>query len=142
MANASFTTFRTGLMTGLFDLDTAVIKVACIRAYTFQADHLYMSDVTGAGAVVNGTATLTGVTITDGVLDANDAVIGTTADPANHYLIVYQASAPTGGADLPANQQRLIWYFDTGTGLPIVPGTGSLTVTWPNTAGKIYKLGA
>jgi len=56
-------------------------------------------------------------------------------------LIFYQASAVTGGADVAAANQKLIAYFDTGTGLPIVPGTGTVTVTMPSTANKILKVG-
>lgn len=141
MANASFTAFRTGIMTGLIDLDTAVLKVALVAGYTFNAAHVFMSDVTGNGGTVNGTATLTNVSVVDGVLDADDPTITTTTSASPHALIVYQASAPTGGADVAANAQRLCFFFDSGGNLPITPGTGTLTVSWPNTSGKIYKVG-
>lgn len=142
MANASYTTFKNGILQGLIDLDTAVIKCALVSGYTFSATHTFMSDVTGAGGVVNGTpATLTNPVVTGGVFDADDITITTTSSTASHVLIVYQASAITGGADVAAGSQRLCFYFDTGTNLPIVPGSGTLTITWPNTAGKIYKIG-
>ncbi len=143
MANQSYLSFRSALMTGAIDLDTAVLKVALVSGYTFSASHTFMSDVTGAGGTVNGTpATLANPTVVAGVFDADDCTITTTASATNHVLIVYQASAITGGSDVAASAQRLCWYFDTGTNLPIQPSAGTLTITWPSTAAKIYKLGA
>lgn len=143
MANSSYTAFKSGILTGAYDLDTAVLKVALVGGYTFNASHSFMSDVTAAGGVVNGTpATLANVTVAGGVFDADDNTITTTASSSSHYLIVYQASAIAGGADVAATAQRLCFYFDTGTNLPITPGAGTLTITWPNAAAKIYKVGA
>ena len=142
MANASFTPFKDGLMTGQYNLTTASVKVALIKSYTFNAAHTFMSDVTGAGAVVNAvSAKLTNPTVTGGVFDADDCTLTTTSDAANHTLIAYQASAPAGGADVAASAQRVMWYFDTGTGLPVTPGAGTVTVAWPSGAAKIYKIG-
>lgn len=143
MANASYTAFKSGILTGAYDLDTAVLKVALVGGYTFSAAHATMADVTAAGGTVNGTpATLANVTVTGGVFDADDATITTTASGVAHCLIIYQASAVTGGADVAAASQKLCLYFDTGTNLPITPGAGTLTITWPSTAAKIYKVGA
>jgi hypothetical protein len=142
MANASYTAFKNGIMGGLFDLDTAVSKCALVSGYVFSAGHTFLSDVTGAGGTLNGTpAVLANPVITGGVFDADDCTIATTASGATHALIVYQASAMTGGADVAPTSQRLMWYFDTGTNLPITPGTGNVTITWPSGSGKIYKIG-
>jgi hypothetical protein len=142
VANASFTTFRDGILTGKYDLSVASIKVALIKGYTFTPTHTFMSEVTGAGASVNAvSAKLANPTVTGGVFDADDTTLTTTTDATPHTLIAYQASAPTGGADIAATAQRVMWYFDTGTGLPVTPGAGTLTVTWPAGAAKIYKIG-
>lgn len=142
MANAAYTAFKKGVLNAEYDLDTAAIKVALVRGYTFSAAHATMADVVAAGATINGTsAALTTPTITGGVFDADDTTIATTANATNHYLVVFQASAVTGGADVAQASQKLICFFDTGTGLPVVPGTGTLTVTWANTANKILKVG-
>lgn len=143
MANASYTAFKSGILTGAYDLDTAVIKVALVRGYTYNASHTSMADITSNGGVLNGTpATLANPTVTAGVFDADDCTITTTANASNHVLIIYQASAVTGGADVAAASQKLMLYMDTGSNLPIVPGTGTLGITWSNAAGKIYKVGA
>jgi hypothetical protein len=142
VTNASFTSFRNGIMTGLVDLDTAVFKVAVVAGYTFNAAHVFLSEVIAASGIVNGTAaTLTTPTVVAGVFDADDVTITTVSSANPHSLIVYQASAVTGGADVASSAQRLCWFFDTGGNLPIVPGAGTLTITWPNTSGKIYKVG-
>jgi hypothetical protein len=141
-ANASYQAFRDGIMGNDYNLITGVVKIALVKGYTYDASDQYLSDVTAAGGVINGVSTpLTTPTITAACYDADDTAIPTTADPAPHVLIGYQASNPTGGADLPPNQQRLMWYFDTGIGLPVTPGAGTVAVIWPDTAGKIYKIG-
>lgn len=142
MANASYTAFKNGILGGQFDLDTAVTKCALVAGYVYAAGHTFWSDVTTAGGVVNGTAVaLTNPTLVGGVFDADDCVITTTASGSTHALIVYQASGVAGGADVAPSAQRLMFYFDTGTNLPITPGAGNVTITWPSTAGKIYKIG-
>lgn len=142
MANASYTAFRTGVQVGDYDYDTAVIKCCLVAGYVYSASHASMADVATAGGTINGTpAILQNKTCIAGVCDADDVTITTTASGSTHALLVYQASAITGGADLPAAQQKLMWYFDTGTNLPITPGAGTITITWPETANKIYKIG-
>ncbi|MEE3918196.1 hypothetical protein V2I01_04865 [Micromonospora sp. BRA006-A] len=65
MANGYFTPFTEGILDGSIDLDTATVKVALVRGYTFTATHRHVSDVTGAGGTINGTsAALTGKTVT------------------------------------------------------------------------------
>lgn len=142
MANAVYNAFKQGLLNAEYDLNTASIKVALVRTYTFDATHATVADVIAAGGVLNGTsAALGSPSITGGLFDADDTTIATTADANQHGLLVFQASAVTGGADVAQNAQKLIAYFDTGTGLPIVPGTGTVTVTWANTTNRILKVG-
>lgn len=142
MTSAMFDPAKGGLISGLIDLDTAVIKCALVRGYTYSAAHTFVSDVTGAGGTLNGTsAALGSVTVTSGVFDAADTSVSTTASAVDHYLLVFQSSAVTGGADVAASAQRVICYLDTGAGLPIQPGTGTVTVTFDNGTNKIFKVG-
>lgn len=142
MANAAYTAFKQGLLNAEYDLNSAAVKVALVRDYTFNADHATVADVLAAGGVINGTsAALTGPSLTGGVFDADDTTIPTTADTADHTLLLFQASAVGGGADVAQNAQKLIAHFDTGAGLPVVPGTGTLTIAWPNTTNRILKAG-
>lgn len=142
MANAVFTPFKAGVLNAEFDLNTATIKCSLVRGYTFSASHQFVSDVTGAGGTLNGTsAALANPTITGGVFDADDTSITTSANATDHGLLIYQSSAVTGGADVAASAQRLIAYCDTGTGLPIQPGTGTVTVTFDSGTNRILKVG-
>lgn len=142
MANSLFSTAIDGLLTGAIDLDTASIKASFVRGYTFTTTHTFVSDVTGAGGTLNGTsAALTGVTVTGGVLDAADTTVPTTANATNHSILLFQASAASGGADVASSAQRVIAYFDSGAGLPLQPGTGNTSITWDNGPNKILKIG-
>jgi hypothetical protein len=142
MANALFDAGREGFLDGTIDWDTAVIKVALVKSYTFSAAHKFVSDVTGAGGVLAATSgALASKTVTGGVADAADITFtSVTSTAVNHYLLVYQSSAVTGGSDVAASAQRVIAFIDSGTNLPAVPNGGDITVAWDNGANKIFKL--
>jgi hypothetical protein len=142
MANALFAPGREGFLAGEIDWDTAVIKVALVRGYTFTSSHKFVSDVTGAGGTLVQTSGALGTkTVTNGTADAADitftAVASGAAIPA---LIIFQSSAVTGGADVAASAQRLIAYIDAYTGLPVTPNGGDIGVTWDNGTNKIFTL--
>ncbi len=142
MANAYYSTAVEGFIAGEIDRDTAVIKAAFVRGYTFSASHKFVSDVTGAGGTINGTsAALASKTVTNGVFDAADTTATTTASAVDHGILLFQSSAVGGGADVAASAQRVIAWYDTGTGLPIQPGSGSTPITWDNGTNKILKVG-
>lgn len=141
MANAVFPAALEALLSGAIDLDTAVIKAALVRGYTYDSTDVFVSDVTATGTLNGTSAALANKTVTAGVFDADDTSVSTTANASNHAVIVFQASAVTGGADVAASSQRLIAYLDTGTGLPVVPGTGTTDILWSSGANKIFKLG-
>jgi hypothetical protein len=142
MANALFDPGREGFLDGSIDWDTATIKVALVRGYTFSAAHKFVSDITGAGGTLVATSgALASKTVTAGVADAADVTF--TAVPtgaAIPALVVFQSSAVTGGADVAATAQRVIAYIDTATGLPVTPNGGDITVAWDNAANRIFKL--
>jgi hypothetical protein len=142
MANALFATAAQGFIDGSIDLDTATIKVALVRGYTFTSSHTFVSDVTGAGGVFNGTGqAIPSVTVTNGVFNGQGVTFTTTASAVNHSLLIYQSSAVTGGSDVAASAQRVIAWYDTGTGLPVQPGAGTYPLTWDTGTNKILKVG-
>lgn len=142
MANSLFDAGREGFLAGEIDWDTAVIKVALVRGYTFNAAHKFVSDVTGASGTLAATsAALTSKTVTGGVADAADITFSAVASNAgNHSLMIFQSSAVTGGADVAASAQRLIAWIDSATNLPAVPNGGDISVSWDNSSNKIFKL--
>jgi hypothetical protein len=141
VTNALFDAGREGFDLGEIDWDTATIKVSLVRGYAFNAAHKFVSDITTAGGVLAATQTLAGKTGAAGVSDASDVTFpAVAANAANHSILIYQASAVGGGADVAATAQRVIAWIDTGTNLPIVPNGGDVTVAWDNGANKIFKL--
>lgn len=133
---------REGFLTGEIDWDTATIKVALMRGYTYNSAHKFMSDLTGAGAtIVATTAALGSKTTTNGVAGAADTTF--TAVPtgaACSSLVIYQSSAVGGGADVATTAQRVIAYIDNATGLPITPNGADINVTFDTGASKIFAL--
>lgn len=142
MANALFSPGREGFLAGEIDWDTAVIKIALVRGYTFSAAHKFVSDVTDNSGVLHVTsAALTSKTVTNGTADAADVSFTSVASNAsNHSVLIFQSSAVTGGADVAATAQRLIGWVDTGTNFPIVPNGGDVTIAWDSGSNKIFTL--
>jgi hypothetical protein len=142
VANAVFPKAKEGFLDGSIDLDTASIKVALVRGYTYNSAHQFVSDVTGGGGTLHSTSgAFTGIDVTDGVFDADDVTFTTPATNANqHSLLIFQSSAVGGGSDVASSSQRVIAWLDTGTGIPIVPAGGDITVVWDNGANKIFAL--
>lgn len=142
MANAIFTAAAEGFISGAIDLDTAVIKAAFVRGYTFDATDVFVSDVVATGTLNGTSEALANKTVTGGVFDADDTTITTTASASDHGILLFQSSAVTGGADVAQSSQRVIAYYDTGTGLPAQPGTGDTPITWSSGANRILRVGA
>lgn len=141
MANAVFPKAKEGFLDGSIDLDTASIKVALVRGYTYSSSHEFVSDVTASGTLHATSAALTSIDVTDGVFDAADITFTTPATDSNdHSLLIFQSSAVGGGSDVASSSQRLIAWIDTGTGIPIKPAGGDITVVWDSGANKIFSL--
>ena len=142
MANAVYPKAKEGFLDGSIDLDTAVVKVALVRGYTYSSSHEFVSDVTGASGTLHATsAALTSIDVTNGVLDAADVMFTTPATNANqHSLLIFQSSDEAGGADVAASSQRVIAWIDTGTGVPIIPAGGDINVVWDSGPNKIFSL--
>lgn len=141
MANALYDKGREGFLGAEIDWD-AVIKAVLIDtgAYTLNiATHKFLSEV-AAGARIATSAALATKTITDGVADAADVTFTAVTGVSVEAIILYQASAVTGGADVADTLQRLIAYIDVATGLPVTPNGGDITITWDNGTNRIFKL--
>jgi len=140
MANALFDPGREGFLDGTIDFDTAVIKVILGRGYTWDATDKFVSDLTSLTQVAVSAA-LTSKTVTNGIADAADITFSAVgAGAACDCLIIVQASAVGGGADVADSAKRVIAYIDTGTGMPVTPNGGDITVAWDSATNKIFKL--
>lgn len=148
MANALYGPGREGFLAGEIDADTAVLKLLLVRltaggTAVFTSTQKFVSDLTATHTIASTSPALASKTVTNGTLDAADlapAFSAVTANANNHVLVLIQASAVTGGADVAATAQRLIAWIDTGTNIPIVPNNGDVNVTFDNGANKIFTL--
>lgn len=142
-ANALYDLGRQGFLSGIVDWDTAVIKAALVDSadYTVNlATHEFLSSVLAAGREETSPA-FTTKTVAAGVADADDITFTAAAGDPVEAIIIYQASAVTGGADVADTAQRLIAYIDTVTpAFPLTLNGGNVTVTWDSGANRIFKL--
>lgn len=142
MTKINFTAGKEGHLDGSLDFDTGTQKMALVRGYTFNAAHKFVSDLTSAGGVIVASVTLTSKTVTGGRAGcANVVFSGVAAGAAIPAVVVYQSSAPTGGADLAASAQRLIGYWDGAeNGLPVTPNGQQITVAIDTGPNGLYAL--
>lgn len=130
---------REGFLAGEIDANTAVIKMNLIRGYTYDAADKFTADL--ASMDTASEVTLAGISITQGVFDATDtAFVAVPTGAACTALIIYQASAVTGGGDVARTAQRLIAYIDNATGLPVTPNGDDVNIVFDNGTNKIFKL--
>ncbi len=136
MANQFYGTAKASLLTQnpSIDFDTDTIKVALVgTGYTpntaTNGDQYY--SVVGTHAIA--TATLSGKQIVGGVFDASDVTFTSVTGATVGKLVLYKDTGT-------ASNSPLICYFDNGTGIPITPNGGDITISWDNGASKIFKL--
>lgn len=135
MANALYNKGRQGFLEGAIDWDTDDIRAILVDAADYTVDvanHDNLDDVP-AGARVSVSGSLTGKTVTDGVADAADVTFTAVTGDPSEALVIYKHTGTE-------STSRLIAYLDTGTGLPVTPNGGNVTVQWDNGANKIFKL--
>jgi ApbE superfamily uncharacterized protein (UPF0280 family) len=133
MANALYDKGRQGFLEGAVDWDTDDIRCLLVDTGTYTVDlanHDNLDDVTG---VVATSGSLTGKTVTNGVADADDVTFTAVTGATVEALVIYKHTGT-------AATSRLIAYLDTGTGLPVTPNGGNITVQWDNGANRIFKL--
>lgn len=123
---------------------TDTIKIMLIDQAIYNpnvATDNFFGDITSTARIGNSSGhtradmpTLAGKTSTAGVADANDVTFTTvSAGAALASLVIFKDS----GAD---GTSRLIAKIDSGTGLPVTPNGGDITVAFDNGANKIFKL--
>jgi hypothetical protein len=133
MANALYDKGREGFLDGSIDWDTDDIKVCLVDTGTYTvnlATHEDLADVTG---IVATSGNLVSKTVTAGVADAADVTFTAVSGSSVEALVIYQDTGV-------AATSRLIAYIDTGTGLPVTPNGGDITIQWSNGSNRIFKL--
>ena len=131
MANALYVAFRNGVLGShatRVDLDADTIKAALIDhgadTPNVSTDDFY-NDIS-AGLVGSLSSALTSKTIgtvAAGVFDADNVTFTAVSGASVESVNLLKDTGNTATSDL-------IAYFDTGTGLPVTPNGGDITVTW------------
>lgn len=127
MANAVYPKFREAQIDAAanIDLNAGTLKAYLIDLadYTYSAAHVFLSEIP-AGGIVATSAALANVTITNGLLDADNAVFtSVTGDPCEAVILAIDTGT--------AATSRLVAFFDTGvTGLPVTPNGTNINLNF------------
>lgn len=135
MANVLYPIWKQQLLqfTANNNLSAGNVKVSLIDtgSYTYSAAHQFYSSVPG-GAIVATSGNLTGKTFSaTAVFDAADVTYTAVTGAQSEALIIW---IDTGTAAT----SPLVAFFDTVTGLPVLPNGGNITITWD--ASGIFQL--
>lgn len=133
MANALYDKGREGFLDGTIDWDTDDIKVCLVDTGTYTVDLATHEDLADLSGIVATSGNLASKTVTAGVADAADVTFSAVSGSSVEALVIYQDTGV-------AATSRLIAYIDTGTGLPVTPNGGDITIQWDSGANKIFKL--
>lgn len=132
MANALYPKGKERILDETIGLNNDTIKAALLRSYTYDSADEDLADVTGSGATVVATATLSGKTFTAGVFDANDVTWTAVANGAAcDNFVLYKDGATDA-------DRQLIMFVDAYTNLPVTPNGGDITITWDSGSNKIF----
>jgi hypothetical protein len=135
MANALYDAARESFLGGDLDWDAHTIKLYLIDAADYSknlATDDFANDI-AAGAKVATSGALANKTKTAGVADADDVTFSTVTGDPSEEIVIWRDTGTQSTSNLIAN-------IDTGTGLPVTPNGGDITVQWDGGANRIFKL--
>jgi hypothetical protein len=135
MANALYTKAKQAILDNALDLKDGDIRAILIDTGAYTADLAAddnLDDVAG-GARISSAVALANKTVTDGVFDADDVTFTAVSGASVEAVLLYLHT----GVE---STSKLLALLDTGTGLPITPSGGDITVRWSSGANKIFKL--
>lgn len=130
MASTFYSKYKNLLLTTGLNMSTSVIKVALVdtSVYTFNSSHDFLDDITG----ILGTAqTLTNVTVTNNVVDADDVIFTDIPEGSNIGGIIIYKNV-TDATDSP-----LIAFIDNED---VEAAGGNVTLRWSSGTSKIFAL--
>lgn len=136
MANFIYGKAKQSLLNGQFNISSDSLKVLLVtESYVpDQNTDQFVSNISGS-YIKERTSSLTNVTNTLGVIDANDITVAQYSGLAFKALVIYKDS----GTD---STSRLLAYIDTATGIPFagINATINITINWSNGSNKIISL--
>lgn len=125
MASGMYALGREGFLGGDIDWDANNIKVTLIDSADYVVNlstHDFYNDVTAGGRVATS-GNLASKTKTNGTADAADVTFSAVTGDVSEALVVWADTTVE-------STSRLIVYIDTGTGFPVTPNGGDITVQW------------
>lgn len=108
-----------------------VLLVTSSYSPNFSTDE-FLSDISG-GTIVATSGALASKTLALGVLNAANVTFTAVSGSAASYVVIYKHTG-TGSTS------NLLINYDTGTGIPVTPNGGDITVNWDTGANKIGAL--
>lgn len=136
MANLVYGKAKTGLLTGLINTSASQYALLLIDKSLYSIDAVndeFVSNIPES-AIKTRSNNISGTTVNNGVLDANDVTI---VHGGEYFdaIVCYQV----GSTD---SNSRLFFYIDSSAGLPYEGSnsSSSITITWSNTISKILSL--
>ena len=132
MANTSYPKGMEKLLSGQINALSDTLKVALFTdAYTYSQTHEYLSQL---GPLVGTDQTLTNVTVTGGVIDADDVDFGTLAPGSTvKGFAIYRS---TGNP----STSPVLFHYDSQVGLPFDTNGGALTIPWDDAIRRIARV--
>lgn len=125
MASGMYALGREGFLGGDIDWDANNIKVTLVDSADYVVNlstHDFYNDVTAGGRVATS-GNLASKTKTNGTADAADVTFSAVTGDVSEALVVWADTTVESSS-------RLIVYIDTGTGFPVTPNGGDITVQW------------
>ncbi|RAN78021.1 hypothetical protein B5P43_18490 [Bacillus sp. SRB_336] len=135
MATALYDSGREGILDSSINWTTGTIKAILIDTGTYSvnlATDKFQSDIP-SGARIAVSPALTSKTATGGVANAAGVTFSAVVGASVEAVVLFQDTGVAGTS-------RLIAYIDSGTGLPVTPNSGDISIAWNTGANKIFKL--
>lgn len=140
MANRVYPNYAIAAQKGLVDILTDDVRLMIVKAaQAFDPTHEFVSDLTGANIIQRTATGLTGKTLTqvgnNAVFDASEPADFAAVTAGDTVILIMYVN--NSGDDATS---RLVWYGDTGTGVPRATDGGDIPVIFSNAANKIFAL--
>lgn len=135
MANALFSLAKQSFISQSpsINMSTDTIKAALVTA-GYTANLATDQFLTAVGANTVGTAQqITSPTVTGGVFNGANPTFPSVSGSQVTQVIIYKDTGT-------ASTSPLIAKIDTGSGLPVTPNGGNITITWDTGPNKIFAL--
>lgn len=135
MANELYSTAKQKFLQGTIDMEDDDIKVILIDTsdYTVDIDvDEFLDDIDG-DAIVATSGNLSNVSVTLGVVDADDTTFTEVSGDPVDALVMYKDTGSSATSPL-------ILYVDDAAGLPITPTGDDITIQWSSSSTKIFSL--